>query len=167
MAEAVHRALSNDGMLAVEAETGIGKTLAYLIPAVLSRQKVIISTGTRTLQDQILNKEIPFITEHIDPDCSALCVKGRQNYLCRNRWQKLSSASQMHLFADDTEMMQINDWLDETETGDRAELGWLPDNSPLWHEISATTAQCLGSLCPDNSICFITRLRKRRPGPDC
>ncbi|MDH3392875.1 MAG: ATP-dependent DNA helicase, partial [Desulfobulbaceae bacterium] len=128
---------------------------------VLSRQKVIISTGTRTLQDQILNKEIPFITKHIDPDCSALCVKGRQNYLCRNRWQKLSSASQMHLFADDTDLAHIADWLEETDTGDRAELGWLPDNSPLWHEISATTAQCLGSLCPDNSTCFITRLRKK------
>lgn len=161
MAESVHRTLNDGGMLAVEAETGIGKTLAYLVPAVLSRQKVIISTGTRTLQDQILNKEIPFITEHIDPDCSALCVKGRQNYLCRNRWQKLSSASQMHLFGDDTDMAEINEWLEETETGDRAELGWLPDNSPLWHEISATTAQCLGSLCPDNSTCFITRLRKK------
>ena len=161
MAEAVHKTLSAGGMLAVEAETGIGKTLAYLIPAILSRQKVIISTGTRNLQDQILNEEIPFIIEHIDPDCSALCVKGRQNYLCRNRWQKLSSASQMHLFGDDTDMALISDWLDETETGDRAELLWLPDNSPLWHEISATTAQCLGSLCPDNSTCFITQLRKK------
>ncbi|MDH3359962.1 MAG: ATP-dependent DNA helicase, partial [Desulfobulbaceae bacterium] len=156
-----HKTLSHGGMLAVEAETGIGKTLAYLIPAVLSQQKVIISTGTRNLQDQILNKEIPFIIEHIDPDCSALCVKGRQNYLCRNRWQKLSSASQMHLFGDDTDMALINDWLAETDTGDRAELPWLPDNSPLWHELSATTAQCLGSLCPDNSNCFITRLRKK------
>ncbi|MDH5299255.1 MAG: ATP-dependent DNA helicase [Desulfobulbaceae bacterium] len=161
MAEAVHRTLSHGGMLAVEAETGIGKTLAYLIPAVLSRRKVVISTGTRTLQDQILDKEIPFIIEHIDPDCSALCVKGRQNYLCRNRWQKLSSASQMHLFGDDADMARINAWLEETETGDRAELPWLPDNSPLWHELSATTAQCLGSLCPENAICFISRLRKK------
>ena len=161
MADSVHATLTDGGMLTVEAETGIGKTLAYLIPAALSRSKIIISTGTRTLQDQILNKEIPFILKHIDPDCSALCVKGRQNYLCRNRWQKLSSASQMHLFGDDTDMALINEWLDETDTGDRAELPWLPDNSPLWHEISATTAQCLGSLCPDNSNCFITRLRKK------
>ncbi len=161
MAEAVQRTLTTNTMLAVEAETGIGKTLAYLIPAVLSRRKVIISTGTRTLQDQILNKEIPFILKHIDPECSALCVKGRQNYLCRSRWQKLSSASQMHLFGDDNDLAQINLWLEETDTGDRAELPWLPDNSPLWHEISATTAQCLGSLCPNNPTCFITRLRKK------
>ena len=161
MAEAVHHALADETVLTVEAETGIGKTLAYLIPAALSRQKIIISTGTRTLQDQILNKEIPFIQEHIDPECTALCVKGRQNYLCLHRWQHLSAAHQPRLFAADRELDRIQQWLEETETGDRAELPWLADNAPLWHEISATSAQCLGSHCPEQSPCFINRLRRK------
>ncbi len=107
MAEAVDRTLSMDpGMeskLAVEAGTGIGKTLAYLVPAVLSRRKIIVSTGTLNLQDQILDKEIPFIRKHIDPDLSALCVKGRQNYICLYRFKQLAAGPQTNLFESSTD----------------------------------------------------------------
>ena len=147
-------------MLAVEAETGIGKTLAYLVPAALSSHKVVVSTGTLNLQEQILKKEIPFIKEHIAPQLSALCVKGRQNYLCLYRWQQLASSPQLPLFAND-HLDAVADWLATTHTGDRAELYWLPDHSSLWREVSATSSQCLGTSCPDSADCFINRLRKK------
>jgi ATP-dependent DNA helicase DinG len=145
--------------LAIEAETGIGKTLAYLIPAVLSGQKIVVSTGTINLQEQILHKDIPFIREHIDPTLTALCVKGRQNYLCYYRYHQFTASPQAPLFQN-MRMDALEEWLQNTETGDRAELDWLPDQSPLWREISANTSQCLGSNCPDYGPCFVTRLRK-------
>lgn len=149
-----------DRMLAVEAETGIGKTLAYLVPATLSGQKVVISTGTLNLQEQILNKEIPFIKEHIAPQLSALCVKGRQNYLCLYRWHQLYNSPQLPLF-DNDHLDAVAGWLATTHTGDRAELDWLPDHSSLWREVSATSSQCLGTSCPDSADCFINQLRKK------
>ncbi len=147
-------------MLAVEAETGIGKTLAYLVPAALSGQKVIISTGTLNLQEQILKKEIPFIKKHIVPDLTALCVKGRQNYLCLYRWHQLYNSAQLPLF-ENAHLDAIAGWLDTTQSGDRAELDWLPDNSSLWRELTASSSQCLGMNCPDSSNCFINTLRKK------
>ncbi len=148
-------------VLAAEAETGVGKTLAYLIPAVLSGQKVVVSTATLNLQEQILHKEIPFLLEHVDPRLTVVCVKGRQNYLCLYRWQRLAQRPEQNLFGEESRLSAIADWLAETETGDRAELDWLPDNAPLWRELSATTAQCLGNRCPDEAACFISRLRKK------
>lgn len=166
MAAAVARTLepdaeSNTNLLAVEAGTGTGKTLAYLIPAALSGQKVVISTNTINLQEQILAKEIPFLVEHLIPTLSALCVKGRQNYLCLYRWHQLYAAPQGRLLAQSEELAAIAEWLTTTTTGDRAELSWLTDDSPLWHRITATTSQCLGSQCPDSSACFLNLLRKK------
>jgi ATP-dependent DNA helicase DinG len=160
MAKAVAFALQG-GKLVVEAETGIGKTLAYLIPAVLSGQKIVVSTNTLNLQEQILAREIPFIQQHIDPDLTVLCVKGRQNYLCLYRWYQFAARPQQELFAADESHDLLAQWLQSTATGDRAELDWLEDNSPLWREISATTNQCLGNKCPDEKNCFITILRKK------
>jgi ATP-dependent DNA helicase DinG len=160
MASAVAKILGG-GKLVVEAETGIGKTLAYLIPAVLSRQKAVISTNTLNLQEQILRSEIPFIQEHIDPELSALCVKGRQNYLCLYRWHQFALHPQLEMFASDATRKKIAHWLKSTTSGDRAELDWLEDNSPLWREISATASQCLGNNCPNEKTCFITELRRK------
>jgi len=163
MALAIARTLAgNHGpFLAVEAETGIGKTLAYLIPAVLSGQRIVVSTGTLNLQDQIVNQEIPFIRQHIDPELTALCVKGRQNYICLYRFKQFRGDQQQRLFANREETDKLQLWLQETKSGDRAELEWLEDNSPLWHQISATAAQCLGSHCPDDKACFVNRMRKK------
>ena len=152
--------LGEPGLLVAEAGTGIGKTLAYLVPAALSGRRVIVSTGTLNLQDQILEKEIPFIKKHLVPDLSAMCVKGRQNYLCLYRWHQLGAGPQKKFFGMGGEMAAIGDWLGETVTGDRAELGWLADNSPLWAAVSSSTSQCLGGDCPDGSSFFITRLRR-------
>ena len=160
MAEAVAGTL-NGGKLAVEAETGIGKTLAYLIPAVLSGQKVVVSTNTLNLQEQIINDAIPFIRQNIDPELTAICVKGRQNYLCLYRWEQFTVHPQFALFAQDETKGEITRWLECTTTGDRAELPWLEDDSALWREISASTSQCLGNKCPYDRQCFITDLRKK------
>ncbi len=168
MAEAVASTIHNgsertDGraeLLLVEAETGIGKTLAYLVPALLSGQRVVISTATINLQDQILKKEIPLLEDVLEMDIPALCVKGRQNYLCNYRWFQHCSSPQSS-FVDRNDEERIQQWLAETESGDRAELSWLPDRSPLWPQISAQSNQCLGGDCPEFSLCFVNRLRKQ------
>jgi ATP-dependent DNA helicase DinG len=145
--------------LVVEAETGLGKTLAYLVPAVLSGRRVVVSTNTRNLQDQILQGEIPFIKKYIDPELTALCVKGRQNYLCLYRWHQFLAARQGGLFDDDI-AERIGDWLGGTVHGDRSELKWLPGNSPVWQKICCLPHFCLGSDCPDAATCFLSRLRR-------
>ncbi len=168
LAEAVWRTLEENpsgafgdpALLAAEAGTGIGKTLAYLVPAALSGRRVVISTGTLNLQDQIIEKEIPFIKEHIDRDLSVTCVKGRQNYLCLYRWRQVAATPQHRLFASTDELEAISEWLEETATGDRAELEWLADDASLWSAITASPSQCIGSNCPDSVECFINRLRK-------
>jgi ATP-dependent DNA helicase DinG len=147
-------------VLMVEAETGIGKTLAYLIPALLSGQRVVVSTATINLQDQILNKEIPLIERVLGRDAAALCVKGRQNYLCLYRWNQYRSSPQLSL-VEDTDIIRIKQWLDKTSSGDRAELSWLADGSLLWPKISAQSSQCLGGECPDGASCFVNQLRKQ------
>lgn len=153
--------LNQPGMLAVEAGTGTGKTLAYLVPAILSGQKVVVSTNTLNLQDQILTKEIPFLKKYLVPKLNALCIKGRQNYLCIYRWQQFLASPQRHILADDRDTLRMTDWLAETVTGDRSELSWLADNAPLWQAITASASQCLGGTCPDASACFINQLRKK------
>ena len=170
MAEAVEAALNPDNLgdevqgsakiLVVEAETGVGKTLAYLIPAVLSGQRLVISTATITLQDQILKKEIPLISHLLKREIGAVCIKGRQNYLCYYRWFQHRS-SPLLSFLDDTDCERIEQWLKITSSGDRSELSWLPDRSPLWSKISAHSHQCLGSECPEAAICFVNQLRRK------
>lgn len=147
-------------ILMVEAETGIGKTLAYLLPVILTGRKAVVSTATINLQDQILLKEIPVIEKVFKTDIGAVCVKGRQNYLCLYRWNQYRSSTQLSL-VEDPRLQKITDWLDETMTGDRTELNWLEERSSLWPNISATSSQCLGSECPDSSLCFVNRVRRQ------
>lgn len=170
MAKAIHANLAENHMdqgsarlLLVEAETGIGKTLAYLLPAVLSEKRLVVSTATINLQDQILGKELPILEKILAREIAAVCVKGRQNYLCMFRWYQYRSSQQLSLL-DDEFCDLIDEWLLTTATGDRAELPWLPDNSPLWPKISAKPHQCLGSECPESSHCFINELRKKAGG---
>ena len=145
--------------LVVEAETGLGKTLAYLVPAILSGRRVVVSTNTRNLQDQILQREIPFIRKYIEPELKALCVKGRQNYLCLYRWHQLASTGQGALFSESADE-KISTWIEETRFADRAELDWLSANSPLWQQICCQSHFCLGGDCPDGQYCFLNRLRR-------
>ncbi len=170
MAEAVAAVLSPAGgeensegsarMIVVEAETGIGKTLAYLIPAVLSGKRVIVSTATLNLQDQIIDKDIPLVARILGQDIPALCLKGRQNYLCLYRWYQYRSNPQLSLYAEPW-VEKIDSWLQATASGDRAELDWLGEKSALWPKISCHSNQCFGGDCPESAGCFINQLRKR------
>ncbi|MCP4339744.1 MAG: ATP-dependent DNA helicase [Desulfobulbaceae bacterium] len=147
-------------VLVVEAETGIGKTFAYLIPAVLSGKRIVISTATLNLQDQIVNKDIALVEKVLDRKVSALCIKGRENYLCHYRWYQYRSNPQLSL-VDDPWVEKIDSWMDKTSTGDRAELDWLSKKSGLWSKISAKSKNCLGGDCPEAASCFINQLRKK------
>jgi len=167
MARAVAQLLAEDeecpsdqaSCLVVEAETGLGKTLAYLIPAVLSGSRIVVSTNTRNLQDQILQREIPLIKEVIAPDLKALCVKGRQNYLCLYRWRQLQASGQAELSAG-SEEQALEEWINETVHGDRSELSWIAAGSPLWQKICCLSHFCLGADCPEAAECFLNRLRR-------
>ncbi len=147
-------------ILVIEAETGIGKTLAYLIPAALSGKRVVISTATLNLQDQIISKDLPLVEKVLDKKIAALCIKGRENYLCLYRWYQYRSNPQLSL-VDDPWVEKIDGWLKKTIIGDRAELAWLSKKAGLWTKISAQANHCLGADCPEGAGCFINQLRKK------
>ncbi len=159
LAEEIHGVMQEGGYLLAEAGTGIGKTLAYLIPAILSGSKVIISTGTKNLQEQIARKDLP-ILESVFPDTfTSAIMKGRQNYLCKRRFK---SFSQGFLFKDDP-MGRLFDsivkWAEKTETGDRSEIEDLPDDYAGWQEINSRSDLCIGSACSTFDSCFIRKMR--------
>ncbi|RLB04591.1 MAG: ATP-dependent DNA helicase [Deltaproteobacteria bacterium] len=166
MALAVGEALEKDRPLLVEAPTGIGKTLAYLVPAILSRRRVVISTGTKNLQDQIFEKDIPFLKKHFNQNLKAICVKGRLNYLCRRRFLAFLKEPTIIGLGMQPALKKLHLWYQKTATGDRAEVEWLPDNSVLWREISSSSDKCVGSECDYYNSCFITRLKQKAANCD-
>jgi ATP-dependent DNA helicase DinG len=166
MARAVSEVFSAGGTLVVEAGTGTGKTLAYLVPAVLAGRRVLISTGTRTLQDQIFYKDVPALATALGRPVRAAYMKGRSNYLCLHRFERLREAEAGLPVSDRIWLSQISEWAAATETGDRAEIEDLPDDFPLWSELSSTSDQCLGRECPRFGDCFITRMRERAEQSD-
>jgi ATP-dependent DNA helicase DinG len=161
MAEAVAATIEDGGILLAEAGTGTGKTLAYLIPAILSGHRVLVSTGTKNLQEQIFFKDLPALQEALGRPFTATLMKGRGNYLCLHRWdqERLSPAR-------DVLMPLVDTWAQQTETGDRAELRDLPEDLPFWKSLSAEAESCLGNECPRYSECFITRMRQRAAASD-
>ena len=166
LAQEVARVFADGGVLVAEAGTGIGKTLAYLLPAVLARKRVLISTGTRTLQDQIFFKDLPALGRARDVEIRAAYMKGRTNYLCLHRFERLKEAAAGLLSDEQTWLSQIGEWAAMTETGDRGEIEDLPDNAPIWPELTATSEQCLGRECPHYTDCFVTRMRDRAAEAD-
>jgi len=164
MAGRVARVLEQGGVLLAEAGTGTGKTLAYLVPAILNRQRVLVSTGTKNLQEQIFFKDIPAIRLALDVPFTATYMKGRANYLCLHRLDQLneSGGPAMH----DVFLPIIREWSGRTETGDRAELEDLPEDLPFWSEVSATAETCLGTDCPRYDDCFVTKMRQRAAASD-
>jgi ATP-dependent DNA helicase DinG len=160
MAKAVERALSERRHLIVEAGTGTGKTLAYLLPALRTGQRVIISTGTKALQDQLYFRDIPFL-ETLLGDLRVCYMKGRNNYLCRHKLVALRTQPILSGLEEIDQYRQISEWEQTTETGDRAELSELPEVSALWQKLDARSEACLGSTCPDYRRCFITEMRRK------
>src|SRR5271169_417416 len=165
MAEAVEHALNEKRHLIVEAGTGTGKTLAYLLPVIRSGKRVIISTGTKTLQEQLFFKDVPFLQEHLG-ELRVCYMKGRGNYLCRKKLYDLTSQPVLNGLEEINQFRIISDWEKTTETGDRAELAELPENSHLWPKLDARTDRCIGADCQQFQRCFITEMRRRAAESD-
>jgi ATP-dependent DNA helicase DinG len=161
LARAVAQTFASGGILLAEAGTGTGKTLAYLLPAVFAGRRVLISTGTRTLQDQIFYKDVPALAGALGQPIHAAYMKGRTNYLCLHRFERTAEASAAMTVDEQRWLERIQEWAAETPTGDRAEIEDLPDDLPLWADLTATAEQCLGRECPRYSECFVTRMRDR------
>jgi len=174
MASAVADCIEHGGTLVAEAGTGTGKTLAYLIPAILSRQRVLVSTGTKNLQEQIFFKDLPSLREALNIPFSATLMKGRSNYLCLHRYEtyrdgvdgNTSAGGRLIESGDRVMLPVIEQWARRTETGDRAELRDLPEDLPLWKDIAADAETCLGNECPRYGDCFVTLVRQRAAESD-
>jgi ATP-dependent DNA helicase DinG len=170
MADAASAVFAEGGVLLAEAGTGTGKTLAYLIPAILSRRRVLVSTGTKNLQEQIFYKDLPVLKESLGVPFTAAYMKGRGNYLCLHRFDTFKeggSAQSLGFTRDESIYVRlIDEWSRETATGDRAELDDLPEDLPFWKDIAASSENCIGTECPRYQDCFVTRMRQRAAESD-
>jgi ATP-dependent DNA helicase DinG len=170
MAEAVLRAFEEKKHLIVEAGTGTGKTLAYLVPAIAAAlgkgQRVIISTGTKNLQEQLMQQDIPFLQRILPRKFTAAYLKGRGNYACLYRIKKAETMPILEGMGELDHFDKVRRWVADTEIGDRAELVDLPENLKFWHQISARSETCLGQKCADFEACFITRARQKAEKAD-
>jgi ATP-dependent DNA helicase DinG len=166
MAAAVADVFADGGVLLAEAGTGTGKTLAYLVPAILSRERVLISTGTKNLQEQIFFKDLPVLRDTLGVPFTAAYMKGRGNYLCLHRFDGLKESVALRSRDEVIAIECIDEWARETETGDRAEMEDLPEDFPLWSEIAATSENCIGADCPRFNDCHVTKMRQRAAESD-
>jgi len=185
MSAAVARALDDERALIVEAGTGTGKTLAYLVPALLSGKRVVVSTGTRALQDQIARHDVPLLRSILARPFSAVVLKGVSNYVCRRKLAELGARNATRVTPDVSlderrrvlgggapdglaggagghprEIEALIDWANETETGDRAEVEWLAEGAPLWADVTTTPDARIGPRCPYFERCFVTTARR-------
>jgi ATP-dependent DNA helicase DinG len=160
MAEAIWRALHEGGEVIVEAGPGTGKTFAYLIPAIYSGHTVVISTGTKNLQEQLFFKDIPLLREVLPIKFTVAYMKGRENYLCRRRFTIFNRQPLFKVLAEASFFKEVSAWASRTQTGDRSELGGIPDDFSAWAEICCSRDHCLGVECPDRKRCFLTRMRQ-------
>src|SRR6202790_2381420 len=176
MAQSVEQALEEKRHLIVEAGTGTGKTLAYLVPVIRSGKRVIISTGTKNLQEQLFYKDIPFLEQTLfgnhagtasaaqeqAPGRLSVCyMKGRNNYLCRKKLYDLTNEPVLSGLEEIEQYRAIAAWEKTTSTGDRAELAELPEASALWHKLDARADACIGQKCSEWERCFVTEMRRR------
>jgi ATP-dependent DNA helicase DinG len=159
MADAVERALRDERVLVCEAGTGTGKTLAYLVPAILSGKKIVVSTATRALQEQIFDKDIPLIRRTLGLSVSAALMKGLSNYLCLRRYGEFRSSSEAALAG--RALSIVEEWAARTESGDVAELEGLSEDEPVWREVSSSSDTRIGAPCPHYDECFVTRMKQK------
>jgi ATP-dependent DNA helicase DinG len=166
MAEMVDEAFAKHQHALIEAGTGTGKTLAYLIPAIRSGRRVVVSTATKSLQEQLFQKDIPFLRKHFAPELKVALMKGRNNFVCREKVHLMANQPVLRGMDEVDWFAQIKDWEKLTETGDRAELNFLPDDAELWNRIDARKETCTGQKCPEFSRCFLTLMRQRAQEAD-
>jgi ATP-dependent DNA helicase DinG len=156
MAEAVAEAIANSDKLVVEAGTGTGKTFAYLIPALLSGRKTIISTGTKALQDQLYHRDLPLVGKAIGRPVTTALLKGRANYLCLQRLDQVTDPARMLR----EDLNDVREWRYRTSSGDKAELVEVPEDSPVWPLVTSTADNCLGQKCPEYNNCHVVKARR-------
>ncbi|RLA34082.1 MAG: ATP-dependent DNA helicase [Gammaproteobacteria bacterium] len=166
MAAAVADAIDAGNTLVTEAGTGTGKTFAYLLPALLSGKKVVVSTGTRHLQDQLYHRDLPLVRQALDVPIRAALLKGRTNYLCRYRLQQHLAAGRFRSREQAAEATAIRDWTGRTRAGDIAELTGISEESRIWPLVTSNTDNCLGQECPDYTDCFLVRARRNAQAVD-
>src|SRR3954462_6613395 len=165
MAERIAAALANREALVVEAGTGTGKTFAYLVPALLSGKRVLISTGTRTLQDQLFSKDLPLVSAALGRPAKVALLKGRSNYLCRYRLAKADIEMQQVMFdappAKDNMLGRIQSWARTTRLGDLSEVRGLSDAHHIWPQVTSTRENCLGKNCAELARCHVAIARRQ------
>ncbi len=166
MAERVQEAFEKHHHAILEAGTGTGKTLAYLLPAICSGRRVVISTATKSLQEQLFQKDVPFLQKHFAPELKVAVMKGRANFLCRSKVHAMADQPLLKGMEEIDAFRQIRDWTKVTETGDRAELTFLPDDSDLWGRLDARRDTCTGQKCQDFNTCFVTAMHQRAKDAD-
>lgn len=166
LAVEIARAFDEGGRLLAEAGTGTGKTLAYLIPALLSGARTLVSTGTKNLQEQILGKDLPVLRRALDRPFKAVCMKGRGNYLCKHRWTQFREQPVIRSAADRISLTLVDEWSTTTRSGDRAEIEELPEDVSFWNDVSATTENCIGNTCQQFTECFVTVMRQEAAEAD-
>ena len=160
LSEAVGDVLEHGGLLLAEAGTGTGKTLAYLLPAVLSERRVVISTGTKNLQEQLVQKDLPLLAQALGRELRVAVMKGRANYLCLLRFSSFGKAGSFRRLEELPVYRAVEAWATTTETGDRAEVPDMPDSVDFWREVSAASENCIGQSCSLFDACFVTRMRQ-------
>ncbi|MDP3932817.1 MAG: ATP-dependent DNA helicase [Methylococcaceae bacterium] len=161
MAEAIAKAIDDNENLIAEAGTGTGKTIAYLVPAIQSGKKVIISTGTKNLQDQLFNKDLPVIRKAMKTPFLAALLKGRANYLCTYRLTNSMTSSLGFSKEDAASLAKISSWAKRTKTGDVSEMSDVAEADPIWYQATSSIDNCLGQDCPDFAECFLVKARKK------
>jgi len=161
MAEAIAKAIDDNENLIAEAGTGTGKTFAYLVPAIQSGKKVIISTGTKNLQDQLFNKDLPVIRKAMKTPFLAALLKGRANYLCTYRLTNSMTSSLGFSKEDAASLAKISSWAKRTKTGDVSEMPDVAEADPIWYQATSSIDNCLGQDCPDFAECFLVKARKK------
>ncbi|HZC65716.1 MAG TPA: ATP-dependent DNA helicase [Candidatus Dormibacteraeota bacterium] len=166
MAERVQDAFTGHHHAILEAGTGTGKTLAYLLPAICSGRRVVISTATKSLQEQLFQKDVPFLQKHFAPELKVAVMKGRANFLCRAKLSAMADQPMLKGMDELDAFRQIREWSKLTESGDRAELTFLHDDSELWGRLDARRDACTGQKCPDFNQCFVTAMHQRAKDAD-
>jgi len=166
MAAAIEQAIERNGVLIAEAGTGTGKTFAYLVPALLSGGKVIVSTGTKTLQDQLFDRDLPAVREALASGASAALLKGRSNYVCLYRLGRARGEARLETREQVAQLARIEQFSRTSVTGDRADLADVPEDAAIWAHATSTRENCLGQECPDYRDCFVMRARRNALAAD-